>query len=318
MITPSHHRHSPPQGYRVVAVGLPVVWEHEEFVSAFDSFLDNLRPPVQSAHLWGVGLGGYLAQCFACRRPRRVRSLALTSSYCSTLGSINATLGKLGVASAVLPYVPGLILTEYVVDLLLRLGPEGEEGAKTVGERVVERSAKTRAMRQIAWAALDFMEEQVDNLEQSELASRLALLYSPGMSEELLMGGATAFLTGVRATGVGSSAVATAAAAAAAAGTMDERAGITLIDSPQVNGKIVARDARKQLQTCYPKAKVAILSEQATSHGCGIFPFLTCPDEVTMHLQVHLRRNGAFPGLDLRAGGGGAEEDEEEVGEEEE
>ena len=39
---------------------------------------------VQNAHIYGCGLGGFLAQAFAMEYPRRVQSLALTNSFCDT------------------------------------------------------------------------------------------------------------------------------------------------------------------------------------------------------------------------------------------
>ena len=50
---------------------------------------------------------------------------------------------------------------------------------------------------------------------------------------------------------------------------------------------------RDKLFKTFPNAKPAYLKEG------GDFPFLTCPQEVSMHLQVHLRAQGLFPDSNL-------------------
>ena len=62
--------------------GLPVVWTHEGFCKSLDLFMHEVK--AQSAHIYGCGLGGFLAQAFAMEYPRRVESLALTNTFCDT------------------------------------------------------------------------------------------------------------------------------------------------------------------------------------------------------------------------------------------
>ncbi|KAH9575452.1 hypothetical protein CY35_01G112100 [Sphagnum magellanicum] len=67
------------KGYRVIAADAPAVWNHLEWVSSFEKFLDALG--VHQVHLYGTSLGGFLAQLFAQYRPRRVKSLLLSNTF---------------------------------------------------------------------------------------------------------------------------------------------------------------------------------------------------------------------------------------------
>ncbi|CAA6673592.1 unnamed protein product [Spirodela intermedia] len=67
------------KGYRVVSVDIPRVWNHHEWIQAFEKFLDAIN--VHHVHLYGTSLGGFLAQIFAQHRPRRVKSLVLSNSF---------------------------------------------------------------------------------------------------------------------------------------------------------------------------------------------------------------------------------------------
>lgn len=70
------------RGYRVISPQLPVYWSAAEFCDALHTFLDMLG--VRRVHLYGAGLGGFLALQFSARRPERVLSVALTHSFLST------------------------------------------------------------------------------------------------------------------------------------------------------------------------------------------------------------------------------------------
>ncbi|RVX15344.1 Maspardin [Vitis vinifera] len=70
------------EGYRVISVDIPRVWNHHEWIQAFEKFLDAID--VHHIHLYGTSLGGFLAQLFAQHRPRRVRSLILSNSFLET------------------------------------------------------------------------------------------------------------------------------------------------------------------------------------------------------------------------------------------
>ncbi|CAN1834197.1 SPG21 [Linum perenne] len=70
------------KGYRVISVDIPRVWNHMEWIQAFEKFLDVID--VRHMHLYGTSLGGFLAQIFAQYRPRRVKSLVLSNSFLDT------------------------------------------------------------------------------------------------------------------------------------------------------------------------------------------------------------------------------------------
>lgn len=72
----------PPRGYRVISLQVPVYWTVAEFCDAFHAFLETI--PHRRVHLYGAGLGGFLAMHYAVRKPENVASLALTHSFLST------------------------------------------------------------------------------------------------------------------------------------------------------------------------------------------------------------------------------------------
>jgi len=63
---------------------------------------------------------------------------------------------------------------------------------------------------------------------------------------------------------------------------------IIIIDS--VDDDMEPTPMRQQLYETLPNAKRAFM------RNAGDFPFLSCPDEVTLHIQVHLRNWNSFPG----------------------
>ena len=69
-------------GYHIISVDIPRVWNHTEWIQAFEKFLDAIN--VHHIHLYGTSLGDFLAQLFAQYRPRRVRSLVLSNSFSET------------------------------------------------------------------------------------------------------------------------------------------------------------------------------------------------------------------------------------------
>eukprot|EP01089_Gocevia_fonbrunei_P017923 TRINITY_DN5967_c0_g1_i4.p1 TRINITY_DN5967_c0_g1~~TRINITY_DN5967_c0_g1_i4.p1 ORF type:complete len:210 (-),score=33.25 TRINITY_DN5967_c0_g1_i4:274-903(-) len=81
------------RGYRVISVQPGAYTTFVDWVKGFERFLDNLK--LRQVHLFGIGLGGYLAQCFIQFRPKRVLSLVLCNTYCSTAPVVNqATVSK--------------------------------------------------------------------------------------------------------------------------------------------------------------------------------------------------------------------------------
>ena len=71
-----------PRGYRVISIDLPGYWNTTDFCDALQSFLDIIN--VSRIHIYGVGLGGFLAMNYVSRRPERVASILLTHSWLTT------------------------------------------------------------------------------------------------------------------------------------------------------------------------------------------------------------------------------------------
>lgn len=133
------------KGYRVISVDIPRVWNHHEWIQAFENFLDVID--VHHIHLYGTSLGGFLAQLFAQHRPRRVRSLILSNTFLETR-SFAAAMPWAPVVS----WTPSFLLKRYVLTGI-RDGPHEPFIADSV----------------------DFVVSQVETLSRDELASRLTL-----------------------------------------------------------------------------------------------------------------------------------------------
>ncbi|XP_011018227.1 PREDICTED: maspardin-like [Populus euphratica] len=133
------------KGYRVISVDIPRVWNHHEWIQAFEKFLDVID--VHHIHLYGTSLGGFLAQLFAQHRPRRVRSLILSNTFLETR-SFAAAMPWAPVVS----WTPSFLLKRYVLTGI-RDGPHEPFIADSV----------------------DFVVSQVETLSRDELASRLTL-----------------------------------------------------------------------------------------------------------------------------------------------
>eukprot|EP00048_Salpingoeca_helianthica_P023219 m.23059 g.23059 ORF g.23059 m.23059 type:complete len:299 (-) comp8417_c0_seq2:41-937(-) len=133
------------QGYRVLALHYPIAWTHEELCSGLEALLDHLH--LDQVHIFGAGLGGFLAQKFAesTQRAPRVRSIVLCNAYvdAATHQPASPTVTKL---------LPAFMLKRSVLANL----PE------TVLEAEIAHS-------------IDFVVERLELLERDELASRLVL-----------------------------------------------------------------------------------------------------------------------------------------------
>lgn len=134
------------KGYRVLSAQYPAFNSAEEWCKGFDLFLDAMK--CQAVHLFGAGLGGFLAQHFASRYGYRVKSLML----CNTFATTQPFADKAGFLTSVVHQTPTPILRKVVLDAF----PEGG----------MELSAKQ---------AIDWIAQQVVDLPGSDLASRLAL-----------------------------------------------------------------------------------------------------------------------------------------------
>lgn len=145
------------KGYRVISVDIPRVWNHLEWVHAFEKFLDTIN--VHHVHLYGTSLGGFLAQIFTQHRPRRVKSLVLSNTFLDTQ--------KFSVSmpwSPVVGWTPSFLLKRYILTGI-RDGPQEPFIADSV----------------------DFVVGQVETLSRDDLSSRLTLNASPASVGSLLL-----------------------------------------------------------------------------------------------------------------------------------
>ncbi|KAM3734931.1 hypothetical protein ACB098_10G051700 [Castanea mollissima] len=236
------------KGYRVISVDIPRVWNHHEWIQAFEKFLDAID--VHHIHLYGTSLGGFLAQLFAQHRPRRVRSLILSNSFLDTR-SFSAAMPWAPVVS----WTPSFLLKRYVLTGI-RDGPHEPFIADSV----------------------DFVVSQVETLSREDLASRLTLTVDAASVGPLLLSDSF----------------------------------ITIMDTNDYCA--IPQQLKDQLGERYPEARRAYLKTG------GDFPFLSRPDEVNLHLQLHLRRVGVEARPDLiqgisRGGSGASPSEENDKGE---
>ncbi|OAY56645.1 maspardin [Manihot esculenta] len=233
------------KGYRVISVDIPRVWNHQEWIQAFEKFLDVID--VHHIHLYGTSLGGFLAQLFAHYRPRRVRSLILSNTFLDT-SSFAAAMPWAPVVS----WTPSFLLKRYVLTGI-RDGPHEPFIADSV----------------------DFVVSQVETLSREDLASRLTLNVDAASVGSLLLSDSY----------------------------------ITIMDTNDYCA--IPQQLKDQLSERYPEARRAYLKSG------GDFPFLSRPDEVNLHLQLHLRRVGVEARPDLvrgipKDGTGGSHSEKEE------
>lgn len=215
------------KGYRVISVDIPRVWNHVEWIQAFEKFLDAIN--VHHVHIYGTHLGGFLAQLFAQHRPRRVRSLVLSNSFLETR-SFKAAIPW----SPIVGWTPSFLLKRYILTGI----PSGPH------EPFIADS-------------IDFVVSQVETLSRDDLAARFTL--------------------NVDATSVGVLSI--------------SDASVTIMDTNDCCA--ISQQLKGQLSERYPGARRAYLKTG------GDFPFLSRPDEVNLHLQLHLRKVGLETRPDL-------------------
>ncbi|KAH7664690.1 Maspardin protein [Dioscorea alata] len=133
------------KGYRVISIDIPCIWNHHEWIHAFEKFLDAIN--VHHVHLYGTSLGGFLSQLFAQHRPRRVKSLVLSNTFLDT-HKFSAAMPW----SSVVSWSPSFLLKRYILSGI-HDGPHEPFIADSV----------------------DFVVGQVEALSRDDLASRLTL-----------------------------------------------------------------------------------------------------------------------------------------------
>jgi len=134
------------KGIRVLALEGPVCWSEGRWCSSFRHLLNHFN--LDKVHLFGAGLGGYLAQKFAeitFRNPM-VMSLILCCSFSDTSEFSKGTLPSL------FYMMPAFALKRHVLGSFPSISKN----------------------RHIA-DSIDFMVEQVEKIERTTLASRLVI-----------------------------------------------------------------------------------------------------------------------------------------------
>jgi len=211
-----------PKGYRLISIQFPPYMTHDQWCKAFDRFLDKIG--VDKVHLFGTSLGGYLAQCFIQYRPQRVLSLILCNAFADTqYYKDNAP------CAGMFPLMPEFVLKR----MILNNFPEGKLESDVAD-------------------SVDFMVQQLESLNQSELASRLTL----NCLESSLKPAELPF----------------------------DKTKITMIDC--LDEVALPERVREELYKLYPEAKIAELKVG------GNFPYVSKPDETNLYIEVHLRGVG--------------------------
>jgi len=215
-----------PKGYRLISVQYPSFLDHNSWCKGFDKFLDKLQ--LDKVHLFGTSLGGYLAQCFVVYKPQRVLSLILCNTYADTQHyKDNAPCVQ------TFPVMPEFLL-----------------------KRMILANFPSKVMEAEIANSVDFMVQQLETLNQAEIASRLILNCT--VAENLKP-----------------------------AEFPLDKSKITIMDT--LDEVVVPDKVRDEVYKCYPEAKLAELKTG------GNFPYLSRADEVNVHIQVHLRNHGVQP-----------------------
>jgi len=134
------------KGHRVISAQYPAHDTLEEWCKSFDLFLDHIR--CRAVHIFGAGLGGYLAQNFCVAHPQRVRSLMLCNSFCST----HFFAENVGSWANYVHLAPTVLLRKLMLD-----------------------SFPTGGMELVAKQAIDWMAAQVHELSGDDIACRMTL-----------------------------------------------------------------------------------------------------------------------------------------------
>ena len=301
-------------GYRVVAVELPEVLDTvEAFVEAFHAFVDALSGTgagFARVHLYGTGLGGFLALKYAQVHAARVASLALTEAYLDTR-RVRTSMAH-GVSSS----LPPPSLASWLPEFALRKALLGLLPHSRVDKRVA--------------AAEAFLRERVQAMTGRQVRSRLLLTTWPvtvgsvRLPEERIT-----FVSGMPVAAIGAAAETPASSQKATAGgrarVRDARHRDDDLDEADDPRRAIGFGTRRQSRTdlattavspppetdhrsisvilrgrpsretaiaecllSFPRARRALLK-----CALGTYPQVSYYEQVGMHLLVHLRRHAA-------------------------
>eukprot|EP01100_Stratorugosa_tubuloviscum_P010507 TRINITY_DN4516_c5_g1_i1.p1 TRINITY_DN4516_c5_g1~~TRINITY_DN4516_c5_g1_i1.p1 ORF type:complete len:286 (-),score=108.42 TRINITY_DN4516_c5_g1_i1:35-892(-) len=135
-----------PKGFRIIAIQPPGYPNISTFVKGLDTFLSTIG--VDKVHLFGSSLGGFLAQVYAQVYPERVISLILNNTFSST----NFFAQRMRYTTFI-SLLPAFALQRMILETF----PQHELPIEVA-------------------LSVDFMVLQLDQISQSELASRLTIL----------------------------------------------------------------------------------------------------------------------------------------------
>ncbi|KFH17866.1 hydrolase alpha/beta fold protein [Toxoplasma gondii MAS] len=299
------------KGYRVLSVQWPALSSLASFLSSFDEFLTHvLATPAASrvprsrrrlvssaaargdgdagegrvrrgAHLFGAGLGGVLCLYFAQRRPEAVASVVLCNAFLNSAFLLGALAPLQGVLAPMYHLLPHAALRKIVIDTYLT--PKAAAEAVFVPPSGVCTGARGRRDEspENVWAPsqgeADSHSQGVWVVPQEDLQIRNSKEFLVSHLDELSAKELAARL-----------ALQVAISAATPLQKTPER--VLILQSLDAD---VPPDVAEDLRNFFPRAKVAELRDG------GQFPFLSRPEEVTLHMQVHLRNCGLFPDLHL-------------------
>ncbi|KAH8583231.1 uncharacterized protein ELE39_003437 [Cryptosporidium sp. chipmunk genotype I] len=239
-------------GYRVISVQYPIYEDINDWIRSFSLFLDQLE--LDSIHLYGSDLGGYLSIMFSQEFPNRVKSLILCNAFVSTLN-----LPLPSIASTFLYFCPQFILIKLISEIFknreILYSPIEDMGFDST---ITNTHNNNNLYDKLYNQSLNFVIGQLYSLSNHDLASRLSFVLSGDETSSIL--NLTRFSS-----------------------LLDNKR-ITFISSPD-NSFDDHNFVNSILK--FENVKLAQLK-----YG-GDFPHLSNPDDISLFCQVHLRNCNA-------------------------
>lgn len=236
-------------GYRIISVQYPIYDDINDWMRSFSLFLDQLE--LDSVHLYGSDLGGYLSILFSQEFPDRAKSLILCNAFVSTLN-----LPLPSIASTFLYFCPKFILVKLISEIFknteILYSPLEDMGFDSNLSN--DCTYQHRMYDKLYKQSLNFVVSQLYSLSTNDLASRLSFILSGDETSSILNLSRFASLL--------------------------EKKKVTFIYSPDNS---FDDHAFMNSITKFGNVKLAQLK-----YG-GDFPHLSNPDDVSLFCQVHLR-----------------------------
>ncbi|CAD7929232.1 unnamed protein product [Amoebophrya sp. A120] len=169
------------KGYKCISCQHPPIWTIEEFVAGFGLFLDHIQ--ARRCHLFGAGLGGFLAQTYAASCPRRVASLLLCNTFCETPYS-GVGMGA-GMVIGMLPSATlrSIVLKNHISALVHEEDESSTREDPHLGPLIRKRNYHRRMVKEVeAW-----VEGNLTHLSPELLQSKVTLAYAASTLPEVKM-----------------------------------------------------------------------------------------------------------------------------------